>query len=163
MGAPRQPCKGTEILGQQAELREGGRPSQRGDRGTLCGRVYRESSVSLFGRQSRVTEGRLSTSPKTEGTRGHMRGGICGGRVSTEAAEGDAGRMSAGYSKLCQIQKTSGKWELILKGQVRGMYLKSGALTEWLGMAVHRVRDIGRSIQSSNGHCTGTLGSTECI
>lgn len=133
------------------------------DKGTLCGRIYRESSVSLFGRQSRVTEGRLSTSPKTEGTRGHMRGGICGGRVSTEAAEGDAGRMSAGYSKLCQIQKTSGKWELILKGQVRGMYLKSGALTEWLGMAVHRVRDIGRSIQSSNGHCTGTLGSTECI
>lgn len=71
--------------------------------------------------------------------------------------------MSGGHSKLCQIQKTSGKWELILKGRVRGMYLKSGPLTEWLGMAVHRVRDTGRSIQSPNGHCTGTSGATECI
>jgi hypothetical protein len=58
-----------------------------------------------------------------------MGGGICRGRARTE---GDAGKVSAGHSKLCQIQKTSGKWELILKGQVREMYLKSGDPAEWL-------------------------------
>lgn len=58
-------------------------------------------------------------------------------------------------------------WEMGAETQRTGerwwWYLKSGPLTDWLGMAVHRVRDTGRSTQSPNGHCTGTLGATECI
>lgn len=45
---------------------------------------------------------------------------MCGDWGRTEAAEGDAGRVSAGHSKWCQIQKTSGKWGLIHLGVKMG-------------------------------------------
>lgn len=60
--------------------------------------------MSLFGRQSPVTEGGLSISPETEHTRGHM-GGFCAGRGRAEGAEGNAGRIQQGRASCVRSKR----------------------------------------------------------